>query len=175
MKSVKKLAAVLTVLALIFSAAACGKKTSGETPKTAEELTELVGKIYEKAAEVSPDGKETYELDLTDADQVSWRLGMDGEGISAAVISSPMINVNPYRMTLLSVKQDADMAKVKQALLDGMNLREAICVAAEKGVVVECGSTVLTVMGSTAEVDDVVKAFTEVMGGKLGEKLEKKE
>ena len=142
-----------------------------EEPVQAEpdaELSDLVEQIY-AAHPVDVMMLETTAIDLTDTDWYPYQTGLDADQIAkvdAAVLSEPGVGSQAYSMVLARVKDKADTQEIADAMLDGINMRKWVCVAADKAHVVTFDNKVLFVMADSELVD--VDALAEDAATALG-------
>lgn len=173
----KKFLCLILALAMALSLAACGGNTEPEAP--AFELTgtleEIADKIY--ANETATDEMAiapAMEITLDDIDGLTYNLGVtSADAIERAVISEPMISSIAYSLALVKAKEGADIDALKNEILEGVNYRKWLCVAAEKIAVVNCGDIILMIMSSEEIVDAVLAAFSTVCEGNATEPLTK--
>ncbi len=173
----KKILCLILALAMALSLAACGGNTEPEAP--AFELTgtleEIADKIY--ANETATDEMAiapAMEITLDDIDGLTYNLGVtSADAIERAVISEPMISSIAYSLALVKAKEGADIDALKNEILEGVNYRKWLCVAAEKIAVVNCGDIILMIMSSEEIVDAVLAAFSTVCEGNATEPLTK--
>ena len=124
-------------------------------PEPDVELSELVDTIY-AAHPVDVMMLETNAIDLTDADWYPYQTGLDADQatkVDAAVLSEPGVGSQAYSMVLVRVKDKADTQEIADAMLDGINMRKWVCVAANKARVVTFDDKVLFVMADSELVD----------------------
>lgn len=183
----KKTLSILLAAIMLFSFAACsgngGSNTTADTtagttaapaPALSGTLEEIADKIYENASDFQISIMPATEIDLTDADAVNSFLGVaSADSIERAVFSEPMIGSIPYSMCLVKVKDGADKEALKQEILDGVNYRKWICVAAEKILVADCGDVIMMVMSSEDNVETIYNAFSAVCAGSASEPMTK--
>lgn len=174
----KKILCLVLAFAMALSLAACGGNTEPETPDVpAFELTgtleEIANKIY--ANETATDEMAIMpatEIALDDIDGLTYNLGVaSADAIERAVISEPMIGSIPYSLALVKAKEGADIDALKNEILNGVNYRKWLCVAAEKIAVVNCGNVIMMIMAGEEIVDGILNAFSTVCEGNATEPL----
>ncbi len=171
----KKILCLVLAFAMALSLAACGGNTEPEVP--AFELTgtleEIADKIY--ANETVTDEMSimpAMEMALEDVDGLTYNLGVaSADAIERAVISEPMIGSIPYSLALVKAKEGADIDALKNEILNGVNHRKWLCVAAEKVAVVNCGNVIMMIMATEEIVDGILAAFSTVCEGNAAEPL----
>lgn len=186
MKMKKTLSILLAAVMLLSFAACSGNGTSNDTttagttaapstaPALSETLEEIADKIYKNATDFEISIMPATEIDLADADAVNYYLGVaSADSIERAVFSEPMIGSIPYSMCLVKVKDGADKDALKQEILDGVNYRKWVCVAAEKILVADCGDVIMMVMSSEDNVETIYNAFSAVCAGSASEPMTK--
>ncbi len=161
----KKILCLVLALSLVFAFAACSNNNEPEAP--AFELTgtleEIADSIYANTTTIEMAMGPAMEIDLTDVDGANYYLGVAStDSIERAVFSEPMIGSIAYSMCLVTAKEGADVEALKAEILEGVNYRKWLCVAAEKIAVTNCGNTILMVMAQEEIVDDVCNAFATI-------------
>lgn len=124
-------------------------------PEPDAELSGLIDSIY-AVHPVDVMMLETTAVDLTDADWYPYQTGLDADQatkVDAAVLSEPGVGSQAYSMVLVCVKDKADTQEIADAMLDGINMRKWVCVAANKARVVTFDDKVLFVMADSELVD----------------------
>ena len=124
-------------------------------PEPDAELSGLIDSIY-AVHPVDVMMLETTAVDLTDADWYPHQTGLDADQatkVDAAVLSEPGVGSQAYSMVLVRVKDKADTQEIADAMLDGINMRKWVCVAANKARVVTFDDKVLFVMADSELVD----------------------
>ena len=178
----KKIICILLALSMMFAFAACGgngnDETTTEAPQVAAELTgtleEIAANVYSNATKIEMMLGEPMEIDLADVDAANYYLGVASTAsIARAVFSEPMIGSIPYSMCLVTAAEGADIEALKNEILEGVNYRKWMCVAAEKVLVTNCGNTIMMVMAQEEIVDDVYNAFNIVANGAASAPLTK--
>ena len=174
----KKFISVILMAALALSLfAACGK--TDDAPKGAdlsgESAEALVNKIYE--SKMPEFALMTMPVDLADAEMVAWQTGVsDPALLKEAVISESMMGSQAYSMVMVRVNDAAKAEEVAQMMLDNIDPRKWICVAADDIDAAIYGDLVLFVMidsGFGMPAADFIGAFKTIAGGALDKELSK--
>ncbi len=174
----KKFISVILMAALALSLfAACGK--TDDAPKGAdlsgESAEALVNKIYE--TKVPEFALMTMPVDLADAEMVAWQTGVsDPALLKEAVISESMMGSQAYSMVMVRVNDAAKAEEVAQMMLDNIDPRKWICVAADDIDAAIYGDLVLFVMIDSSfgmPAADFIGAFKTIAGGALDKELSK--
>ena len=174
----KKFISVILMAALALSLfAACGK--TDDAPKGAdlsgESAEALVNKIYE--TKVPEFALMTMPVDLADAEMVAWQTGINDPALlKEAVISESMMGSQAYSMVMVRGNDAAKAEEVAQMMLDNIDPRTWICVAADDIDAAIYGDLVLFVMIDSSfgiPAADFIGAFKTIAGGGLDKELSK--
>ena len=174
----KKFISVILMAALALSLfAACGK--TDDAPKGAdlsgESAEALVNKIYE--TKMPEFALMTTPVDLADAEMVAWQTGINDPALlKEAVISESMMGSQAYSMVMVRVNDAAKAEEVAQMMLDNIDPRKWICVAADDIDAAIYGDLVLFVMIDSSfgiPAADFIGAFKTIAGGALDKELSK--
>lgn len=174
----KKFISVILMAALALSLfAACGK--TDDAPKGAdlsgESAEALVNKIYE--TKVPEFALMTMPVDLADAEMVAWQTGINDPALlKEAVISESMMGSQAYSLVMVRVNDAAKAEEVAQMMLDNIDPRKWICVAADDIDAAIYGDLVLFVMIDSSfgiPAADFIGAFKTIAGGALDKELSK--
>ncbi len=148
----------------------CGQADKAQSnPFDGKDLTDVVLDIYDKA----PD----FELGLMDPavveqDMIPYYIGTEETtDISEVVASEPFMNVVPYSLCLIRLKDGADVEAVRKSIFENANASKWICVSADKVTVNHAGNVILLLMASNENTDMVYKAFEQLAGDAIGEPL----
>lgn len=169
----KKIIAVLLALAAILSFAACGNnadKTNEDTTTTTAPLYELTGtleeianQITEKTTKIEMMLMPPTEVDFADVEAAKYYIGVDPTAkVNRAVFVEPAIGSIPFSMCIIEGAEGVKIEDLKNEILESVNYRKWVCVAAEKVLVSSCGNKILMVMSTEEIVDDVYNAFLTV-------------
>ena len=188
----KKAIAILLALVSILSFAACGNNADTETTTQAPETTkapeatadpsaqldgdliEIGTKIIENTSTIEFALYEPKEIVLSDIEAAKSFIGVDPtDKVEKAVFVDPQIGVQPFSLCLVKPAEGVDVEALTNEILEGVNYRKWMCVAAEKVLVSNCGDTILMVMASEEIVDDVYNAFNIVASGNASPALTK--
>ena len=174
----KKFAAMMLALAMLFSFAACGSKTTAPTTAPTEATVKVEGTMEEllnKVVEIQPvefmGG--TMPIDLTDTSEdglwnIKYNTGLDNaDNITDAAVFGPMMGSMAFSMVLVRVTEGADSKTVAESMKSGIDTRKWICVEADDLKVAGFGDVVMLIMvnsdsGMTAQ--SFVDAFAKVAG-----------
>lgn len=187
----KKFIAILLAATLALSLAACTTGSKDPVPSTVPtspsttptttsysgSLVELIQAIYDKQP-VDLMLSEPTTIDVADPDALSYYLGLkDGSKLSEAMYSEAMITSQAYSLCAARVADAKDAGEVAQQILDQVNPNKWICVTADNVQIGVSGDLILLVMVSDSLsetlADDLMAAFTEVVGGSLDTTLKK--
>ena len=162
----KKWIALMLVLALAVSMAACGSKA--KTP-LAGTMEENALKIMEIAPVEFMGG--CIPVDLTDADSVKYFTGLQSsEKLTDLAVYESMLGAQAFSLILARVADAGDAEAVAKEMTDSIDTRKWICVGADEKIVAGYSDTVMLIMldsqlGLSAQ--SYVDAFKSVCGGEL--------
>lgn len=193
---VRKIGAFAVIMALSMSAlTGCGKsgdRGSDEVPAegsadtagmvhldSADEVSAFFDEVYGGVAQdLLPMGEiMTTELDLNDADMLSYHAGLtDLTGVEGVYLSESMMSSTPYSAVYIRTTDDADAENIRQQLMDNIDPAKWICVTAEQEYAVLVGNDIFFVMGypdTASEVLEKAIAAAEARNMKVSDTLEK--
>ena len=168
----KKMIALLLVLTLVLSMAACGRKKSGASLEGSME--EYVGKIIEENPVEFMGG--VIPIDLTDTSEDGlWMLksytGLDSaEKITDAAAYEPMTGSQAFSLVMVRVADAGEAKKIAQQMKDNIDPRKWICVGADDIKVAGYGDTVMFIMLDSnlgMKAQSFVDGFAKICGGEL--------
>lgn len=174
---------VLVIIAIIVGvviAIQSSKKDNTENNKevklqTADDMINMLNTIYSKDTIQLPE-LETAVIDVTDEVQVTTYTGLQSnENVEELVVSVPFINAQAYSVAVVKVKENADIEKMKQEMLDNIDMRRWICVSAETVYITNYENVIFLVMSSEEWAKPVYDEFKNFVGNRVGKELEKAE
>lgn len=192
---VNKIGMIVMVMALSMSMlTGCGKsedRSSDEVPASenadtagmvhlgsVDEVSAFFDEVYGGVAQdLLPMEVTTTELDLGDADMMSYHTGLtDLNGIEGVYLSESMMSSIAYSAVYIRTTDDADAERIRQQIMDNINPAKWICVTAEQEYAVILGNDVFFVMGQQDTASEVLSraiAAAEARNMKVSDKIEK--
>ena len=161
------IAAIVIVFGLIFIFN--GKRVESDI-KTVTDIKRMFNKIYKG---VDLPEIETEEIETT-ADNVEVYTGLkSNSNIEKMVVSEPFINAQAYSAVALIVKEGSDIEKIKQEILENINMNKWICVSAEQLYITNNGNIIFLVMSDEDQAKPVYDNFKKYVNNKIGKELHK--
>ena len=147
-----------------------GNKGSAETPKN---INDIINTINKNNKNVLPE-LETMKVDIKNIDEVTSYTGLKtNDGIESIVVSEPLITSQAYSVAIVKVKDSADVEKIKQEMLDNIDMRRWICVSAEQLYITNSGNVIFSVMADKDIAKAVYNDFKKYVNNNIGKELEK--
>ena len=167
--------AVIVVLAIIVGVVVWNnqKSNEGTTIETASQMKEMFKSIYNKLGDELPN-LETQKIDVSDASMVKAYTGLQSnENVETLVVSEPSMSSQAYSAVAVKVKAGANVEKMKQEMLDNIDMAKWICVSASNLYITNSGNTIFMVMSDEDWAKPVYEAFKEYVNNKIGKELDK--
>lgn len=143
--------------------------------QTAEEIQNMINTIY-ASEKVELPSLETATIDVSDETQVNVFTGLKSNAnIEELVVSVPLMNSQAYSLAVVKVSENADIEKMKQEMLDNIDMRRWICVSAEKLYITSYENIIFSVMSSEEWAKPVYDEFKNFVENHIGKELEKSE
>ena len=162
------LAVISFVIFILVSGS--GNKGSVETPK---DINDIIDTINKNNKNVLPE-LETMKVDIKNIDEVTSYTGLKtNDGIESIVVSEPLITSQAYSVAIVKVKDNADVEKIKQDMLDNIDMRRWICVSAEQLYITNSGNVIFSVMADKDIAKAVYNDFKKYVNNNIGKELEK--
>lgn len=169
--SIGVIAVVLVMIVLGLN----NKSKSNLEISNAEELVDLVDKIYEGNEEIIPSSVQTQVIDISDVTLVELFTGIENSDyFEHLVVSEPMISSLAYSLILAKVKDGVNTDKVTEEMKNNINLNKWICVSAEQLYATSSGKVICLVMTNKETAEILYNKFKE-LAGTVGEEFEKVE
>lgn len=147
-----------------------GNKGNVETPI---DVNDIINTINKNNKNVLPE-LETMKVDINNIDEVTSYTGLKtNEGIESIVVSVPLITAQAYSVAIVKVKDNADVEKIKQEMLDNIDMRRWICVSAEQLYITNSGNVIFSVMAEKDIAKAVYNDFKKYVNNNIGKELEK--
>lgn len=147
-----------------------GDKGSVETPK---DINDIINTINKNNKNVLPE-LETMKVDIKNIDEVTSYTGLKtNDGIESIIVSVPLITAQAYSVAIVKVKDNADVEKIKQEMLDNIDMRRWICVSAEQLYITNSGNIIFSVMADKDVAKAVYNDFKKYVNNNIGKELEK--
>lgn len=147
-----------------------GNKGSVETPK---DINDIINSINKNNKDVLPE-LETMKVDIKNIAEVTSYTGLKtNDGIESIVVSVPLITAQAYSVAIVKVKDNADVEKIKQEMLDNIDMRRWICVSAEQLYITNSGNVIFSVMADKDIAKAVYNDFKKYVNNNIGKELEK--
>ena len=162
------LAVISFVIFILVSGS--GNKGSVETPK---DINDIINTINKNNKNVLPE-LETMKVDIKNIDEVTSYTGLKtNDGIESIVVSEPLITSQAYSVAIVKVKDNADVEKIKQEILDNIDMSRWICVSAEQLYITNSGNVIFSVMADKDVAKAVYNDFKKYVNNNIGKELEK--
>ena len=170
------LAAISFIIFILVSGSGnkgSGNKGNVETPKAINDINDIINTINKNNKNVLPE-LETIKVDIKNIDEVTSYTGLKTtDGIESIVVSEPLITAQAYSVAIVKVKDNADVEKIKQEMLDNIDMRRWICVSAEQLYITNSGNVIFSVMADKDVAKAVYNDFKKYVNNNIGKELEK--
>ena len=169
----KKWIALVLVLVMAVSMAACGNKAADKAPLTGT-MEENVMKVMEIAPVEFMGG--TMPVDLGDtSEDGKWALSyftglQSADNVTDVCVYEPMMGSQAFSLVMVRTAEGADPKAVAQEIKDNIDPRKWICVGADEMMAAGYGDTVMFIMLDSQlglRAQSYVDAFAQVCGAEL--------
>ena len=172
--------AVVLIIAIVigvvvFNNQKNNKVESSDNSKleTVSQMKKMINALYSKLGDQLP-SLEIATISSSDINQVKTYTGLQStDNIEKIVVSEPLMSAQAYLLATVKVKDGADIEKMKQEMLNNLDMRKWICV--EKLYITNHENTIFMIMSSAEWADPVYNAFKEYVDNKIGKELTKTE
>lgn len=163
------------LIAIIGVAVATNNKNNNNEAKieTVDQMKSMMKTINSNLKEQLPQ-LEIGAIDISNEELVKAYTGLQSnENVEKLVVSEPLMNAQAYSAVVIKAKSGADIEKMKQEIIDNIDMRKWVCVSADKLYVTNSGNTIFLVMSDEEWAKPVYKEFKKYVDNKIGKELEK--
>ena len=149
-----------------------GKENTGSL-ETTKDIIKMINSINKDNKNVLPE-LETMKINVKNIDEVTSYTGLtSNDDIESIVVSVPLITSQAYSVAVVKVKDNADVEKIKQEMLDNIDMGRWICVSAEQLYITNSGNVIFSVMTDKDIAKAVYDDFKKYVNNEIGKELEK--
>ena len=148
-------------------------KENTSSLETTKDIIKMISIINKDNKNVLPE-LETMKIDVKNIDEVTSYTGLtSNDDIESIVVSVPLITSKAYSVAVVKVKDTADVEKIKQEMLDNIDMGRWICVSAEQLYITNSGNVIFSVMTDKDIAKAVYDDFKKYVNNEIGKELEK--
>ena len=148
-------------------------KENTSSLETTKDIIKMINSINKDNKNVLPE-LETMKIDVKNIDEVTSYTGLtSNDNIESIVVSVPMMTSQAYSVAVVKVKDTANVEKIKQEMLDNIDMRRWICVSAEQLYITNSGNVIFSVMTDKDIAKAVYDDFKKYVNNNIGKELEK--
>ena len=148
-------------------------KENTSSLETTKDIIKMISIINKDNKNVLPE-LETMKIDVKNIDEVTSYTGLtSNDDIESIVVSVPLITAQAYSVAVVKVKDSADVEKIKQEMLDNIDMGRWICVSAEQLYITNSGNVIFSVMTDKDIAKAVYDDFKKYVNNEIGKELEK--
>lgn len=163
---------LLAVISFIIFILVSGGHNKGNH-ETSKDINNIINTINKNNKDLLPE-LETMKIDVKNIDEVTSYTGLKtNDDIESITVSVPMITAQAYSVAIVKVKDSADVEKIKQEMLDNIDMRRWICVSAEQLYITNSGNLIFSVMADKDIAEAVYNDFKKYVNNNIGKELEK--
>ena len=163
---------LLAVISFIIFILVSGGGNKGSL-KTSKDINNIINTINKNNKNILPE-LETMKIDIKNIDEVTSYTGLKtNDGIESIIVSVPVMTAQAYSVAVVKVKDNADVEKIKQEMLDNIDMRRWICVSAEQLYSTNSGHVIFSVMADKDIAKAVYNDFKKYVKNNIGKELEK--
>ena len=163
---------LLAVISFIIFILVSGSHNKGNH-ETSKDINNIINTINKNNKDLLPE-LETMKIDVKNIDEVTSYTGLKtNDDIESITVSVPLITAQAYSVAIVKVKDSADVEKIKQEMLDNIDMRRWICVSAEQLYITNSGNLIFSVMADKDIAKTVYNDFKKYVNNNIGKELEK--
>ena len=148
-------------------------KENTSSLETTKDIIKMISIINKDNKNVLPE-LETMKINVKNIDEVTSYTGLkSNDDIESIVVSVPLITSQAYSVAVVKVKDTADVEKIKQEMLDNIDMGRWICVSAEQLYITNSGNVIFSVMTDKDIAKAVYDDFKKYVNNEIGKELEK--
>ena len=148
-------------------------KENTSSLETTKDIIKMISIINKDNKNVLPE-LETMKIDVKNIDEVISYTGLtSNDDIESIVVSVPLITSQAYSVAVVKVKDTANVEKIKQEMLDNIDMGRWICVSAEQLYITNSGNVIFSVMTDKDIAKAVYDDFKKYVNNEIGKELEK--
>lgn len=164
--SILVLVVLVGVVLFLFN----NKKGTG-TINSVSDIKSMIKTIYKQ---VDLPELATSVIDVKNEDEVTAYTGLQSnKDVEALVVSSPTMTSQAYLLSVVKVKDGANVEKMKQEMLDNIDMDMWICVSADKLYITNSGNIIFLVMTNEEWATSVYNNFKKYVNNNIGKELTK--
>ena len=163
---------LLAVISFIIFIMVSGSGDKGSF-NTTKDIKTLINTINKDNKDILPE-LETMKINVKNIDEVTSYTGLKtNDGIESITVSVPVMTAQAYQVAIVKVKDGIDVEKIKQEMLDNIDMRRWICVSAEQLYITNSGNLIFSVMADKDTAKAVYNDFKKYVNNNIGKELEK--
>ena len=163
---------LLAVISFIIFIMVSGSGDKGSF-NTTKDIKNLINTINKDNKDLLPE-LETMKINVKNIDEVTSYTGLKtNDGIESTTVSVPVMTAQAYQVAIVKVKDNVDVEKIKQEMLDNIDMRRWICVSAEQLYFTNSGNVIFSVMADKDIAKAVYNDFKKYVNNNIGKELEK--
>ena len=148
-------------------------KENTSSLETTKDIIKMISIINKDNKNVLPE-LATMKINVKNIDEVTSNTGLtSNDDIESIVVSVPLITSQAYSVAVVKVKDTADVEKIKQEMLDNIDMGRWICVSAEQLYITNSGNVIFSVMTDKDIAKAVYDDFKKYVNNEIGKELEK--
>ena len=148
-------------------------KENTSSLETTKDIIKMINSINKDNKNVLPE-LETMKINVKNIDEVTSYTGLtSNDDIESIVVSVPLMTAQAYSVAVVKVKDTANVEKIKQEMLDNIDMRRWICVSAEQLYITNSGNVIFSVMTDKDIAKAVYDDFKKYVNNNIGKELEK--
>ena len=163
---------LLAIIAFITFIVVSGSGDKGSF-NTTKDIKTLINTINKDNKDILPE-LEIMKINVKNIDEVTSYTGLKtNDGIESITVSVPVMTAQAYQVAIVKVKDNADVEKIKQEMLDNIDMSRWICVSAEQLYITNSGNVIFSVMADKDIAKAVYNDFKKYVNNNIGKELEK--